>query len=396
MINNFLNNILIGNKFQAVQVHFDNDQKEFSVLEVHKKKNDLSIIDRYATNNFEELVEKLSKNRPILLSFSGQGIISKKLDNVPNYRSKLLFNANPDDFHWYEFQQEKHIYASVARKEVITEEIELFKKEQFSVVDISIGPLVVTAIKPLIKSNTLQTKDFDILFENDQITDFSKRNQNSIEEYVIGDENISSENITSFAAVLNYLYPGNEIVADKSFLSVDKEEFVFKKAFNVLGVMMLSFFLVTLLGSYMLLNYYTDANQRVQVELGQQNIAYSKLVSLEKDKENKEAILKESGLNDSKFLSFYISEITKEVPTEINLSVLNVFPTTTKIKAEQRINFINNLIEMEGTVSSYAALTSWVKELKKQPWVGNLEIVDIQRENRTNSFKIKLVLKFDV
>ena len=179
-------------------------------------------------------------------------------------------------------------------------------------------------------------------------------------------------------------------------MSSRKEEFTYKKAFNVLGVFTLSFFLISLLISYLMLGNYQTAHHKMQVELGEQNVAYSKLISLEKDKENKESILKQSGLNDSNFLSFYIAEITEDIPTEINLKSLSIFPTTSKIKSEQRIDFNNNVIEIEGTALSNTAFTSWIKELKKHNWVGNLEIIDFQRENRTNSFVIKLILKFDV
>lgn len=396
MIQKFLHNTLVGNKFQSVQILFDGDQKAYLWLEVTKKKNDLSITNSFETRSIESLIEKVSKNQPLLLSFIGQGIISKKMENTSNYRSKILFNADPDDFYWYEVYQEKNVYASVARKEVIDKELALFQKAQIYVLDITIGPWIALASKPLIDTTQIATKDGGLYFDQDQLVDFQKVSNDVLQEYELGEEKISNDQIIGFSAILNHLFPNPTLVNENGFLKESKEEFIFKKAFNIAGVFVLSFFLISLLLSYLLLEHYQSENHRVQVELGQQNVAYSKLVSLEKDKENKEAILKESGLDDSNFLSFYLSEISKEIPSEINLSLVNIFPTVSKIKPEQRINFVNNSIEIEGTVSAYGPFSDWINKLKKQPWVSNLEIIDFQKESKTNSFKIKLVLKFNV
>ncbi|WP_298538931.1 PilN domain-containing protein [uncultured Aquimarina sp.] len=397
MIPKLLNNILSGSRIQSVQIHLDTDQKEYSLVEIQKKKNNLTIVDRYTTQSFEELLTKLSKNKPVILAITGMGILSKQVKNDVGYQSKIIFNADPNDFYWNEYRQEQEIFVSVARTAIVDKEIELFDKAQISIVDFTIGPFVMTSLSPLMEEKEVHTKNNILHFNKDySLINFEKKQERNTFEYTIGDETLSNIDILCFANGLNNLYPNDAISSESDTMSLRKEEFAFKKAFNVLGVFTLSFFLVSLLISYLLLGHYQEAHHKIQVELGQQNVAYSKLVSLEKDKENKEAILKQSGLSDSNFLSFYIAEITKNVPSEINLRVLNIFPTTSKIKAEQRINFSNNLIELEGTASSNAEFTSWIKELKREPWINNLEIIDFQRENRTNSFKIKLILKFDV
>ncbi|WP_298320839.1 PilN domain-containing protein [uncultured Aquimarina sp.] len=397
MIVKLLNNILSGSRIQSVQIHLDADQKEYSLVEIQKKKNNLAIIERYTTQSFEELITKISKNKAVILSITGMGVLSKRVKNDIGYQSKIIFNADPNDFYWSEYRQEEEIFVSVARTKIVDTEIELFDKAQISIVDFTIGPFVMTSLSPLMEEKEVHTKNTILHFSKEySLVNFEKREEQGILEYSIGDETLSNMDILCFANALNNLYPNDAISSEANTMSSRKEEFAFKKAFNILGIFTLSFFLVSLLISYLLLGHYQEAHHKIQVELGQQNVAYSKLVSLEKDKENKEAILKQSGLSDSNFLSFYIAEITKNVPSEINLKMLNIFPTTSKIKAEQRINFSNNLIELEGTASSNAEFTSWIKELKREPWINNLEIIDFQRENRTNSFKIKLILKFDV
>ncbi|SEK30104.1 Fimbrial assembly protein (PilN) [Aquimarina amphilecti] len=396
MIYNILNSILLGNKIQSVQIRLDGDQKDFNFIELHKKKKSISIINRYSTKSFEDLITKLSKNKPVILSITGQGILSKKVKNEKGFQSKILFNADPNDFYWNEYIEEEEIYVSVARKDIIDKEIALFDKVQIPIIDFTVGPFISTSVKPLIEEDTIHTDTTTLYFEKESLLDFEQKKGQDVLEYVVGDEIIFNTDILGFASTLNYLYPNDKIISETSLIASRREEFRYKKAFNIVGVFTLSFFLVSLLLSYILLGNYQSAHHKIQVALGEQNVAYSKLVSLENDKENKEAILNQSGLSDSNFLSFYISKITKEVPDEINLKVLTVFPAKSKIKSEQRIYFENNVIEIEGYAQSNDQFSSWIKVLKTELWIKNLEIISFQRENRTNSFKIKLILKFDV
>jgi len=398
MINKTLNTILTGNKFLCIEIVLQEGGKKYNAIEVVRKKENLTISTSFFAENLDVLINQIPKNLPTLLSFSGQGIVTKKVENIPNFQSKILFNANPDDFYWYQLEQGSFIYCSVARKTIIEEEINEFEARKISIVDISIGPYVLSTIKPLIENqSSIFTQDFELQFKDDILFDISKKDTSTSQDYYdVGDIKIASNDIIPFSNLLNYLFPNKNIIADKLFLDQKRQEFFYKKSFNAIGVVALVFFFLALLISYLLLNHYQEDYLKLQVELETQNIAYNKLVTLENDMKNKEAILHESGLNDSNFLSFYISEITKEIPTEVNLTELNVFPTQNKIKQDQRINFINDLIELEGLATSNSAFANWIKILKKISWIKNVEIVDFKNEGRTNTFKIKLTLQFDV
>lgn len=398
MIKKILNTILTGNKFLCIEIVLGEANKKYNAIEILKKKNSLTINTHFSSENLDTLIKQIPKNLPTLLSFSGQGIITKKVENIPNFQSKILFNANPDDFYWYQLEQQTYMYCSVVRKTIIDDEMDKFEAHKLSIVDVSLGPYVLSTINPLITNqSSLFTEDFELKFNDGMLIDISKKNVViDYDYYHVGDEKIAVKDIIPFSNLLNYLYPNENIETDKQFLNQKREEFLYKKAFNMFGAVVLVFFLSTLLISYLLLSYYQNDYLKLQVELETQNIAYDKLLTLENDKKNKEAILFESGLNNSNFLSFYISEITKEIPAEINLTELNIFPTQNKIKQNQRINFINDLVRLEGLSNSNSSFADWIKTLKKITWIKNVEIIDYKNEGRTNTFKIKLTLQFNV
>ncbi len=398
MVEKILHRIITGNRFLCIEVFLQEDRSQYNVMEVLRKGNALSIDSTKTYTSFDELLENVPRNRPTLLSFTGQGIISKKVENTENYRSKLLFNASDNDFYWYELRHSMHIYVSVVRKSVIDDKIETFRKLGVFIVDISIGPLVVSVMKPLLPIvNSLRTRYFILDFQNDRICGFTKHgNTDDQTFYEIDGDKIRSKDTVPFATLLNHLFPHSDIEFEKGFLKGNTEEFRFRKAFNGLGVVALPSFLLVLLASYLLLGHYQQAYINLQVELEEKNIAYKKLVLLENDRDNKEAMLNESGLNDSNFLSFYLSEITKDIPPEIYLNELDIFAPKSKIKPGQRINFINDRVEIKGVTSSNNAFADWIKAIKKYHWIENLEIVDFRKEGASSSFEIRLKLKFNV
>ncbi len=395
MDNAVINKILLGNDVQAIQIHLTSSGKEYRFIEVSRKKNNLTITDRFVTRDVDALISKISKNKPILISITGNGIITKKTTVDDNYKSKIIFNAAIEDFHWFEYKEKETLYITAARKEVVEKEVQFFEKQGILIVGLSLGVLGVTSLKSLIEESTLHTQNIALFFENEVLINFEKEEYNG-QKYTLGEEEIKGTELVCFASVVNYLYPNDAIISDDDIFAKNEEEFKFKKAFNFLGILVLIFFLGSLLLSYFLLGYYQQANHEVQVKLGEQNVAYSKLVSLEKDKENKKEILKESGLNDSNFLTFYLSEITSELPSQISINELIIFPTTTKIKPKQRIHFINDLIEVKGEVASYESFTNWIKSIKKYSWINSLEIIDFKNESGSNLFIIHLKLKFNV
>ncbi|RKN76839.1 hypothetical protein D7Z94_23950 [Ulvibacterium marinum] len=398
MVEKVLHRIITGNRFLCIEILLQEGKPQYHAIEVSRKGSALAIDSSVTYADFDELLKNIPKNRPTLLSFTGQGIISKKVENTGNYRSKLLFNASDGDFYWYELRQPTYIYVSVVRKSVIDDKMETFRKLGIFIVDISIGPLVVSVMKPLLPIvNSLRTRYFVLDFQNDRISDFAKHgNTDDQTFYEIDGEKIRSKDIVSFATLLNHLFPHSDIEFEKGFLKANTEEFRFRKAFNGLGVVALPGFLLALLASYLLLGHYQQAYINLQVELEEKNIAYKKLVLLENDRANKEAMLNESGLNDSNFLSFYLSEITKDIPPEIHLNELDIFAPMSKIKPGQRINFINDRVEIKGGTSSNDAFADWIKAIKKYHWIENLEIVDFRKDGASSSFEIRLKLKFNV
>lgn len=397
MIIDFFKNTMLGSLYQAIHIHFtENEGVEYNILTVKRAKYTVNILQTYSVSSLQDALSELSNNLPTVLSFTGKGILSRKIKNSTNYHSKLIFNADYEDFFWQEQIYETYIFASVGRKLVVKNEIEKLQKEGVLIVDIAIGSFAIASVKSLIEKDVIYSVDTKLIFEEGKLVEFDDKQIPVTVNYSIGNETLSNKQILNFASILNYFYPKNNLRFDGMDLSKNRENSRYKRWFKVFGTLVLASFFIVLLISFLTLNYYQNKQQEIQHQIDLQNLAYSKLISLEKDKNNKTLILKESGVKDGSYLSFYVSQIVADLPVEMNLIEINVFPPVNKIKKNEKIVFDNDLIEIQGTVSNYTALTVWITKLKMFAWIASVEIIEFRKENRLNSFNIKLTLNFDV
>ncbi|NQY06581.1 MAG: hypothetical protein HRT68_10455, partial [Flavobacteriaceae bacterium] len=176
-------------RIQIVEVQFTSAGSVYHILQFKKTGNDIQLVELKEKVDFEA-VKGISKNTPLLLAFSGKGIISKKVGSKGNYIKDIIFSASVDDFFIYELQQEFHNYVSVARKDLILSEFEQFQEEGFQVLDYSIGPFVGIHLEQILNTNKLLVRDYHLSFQENTLENFVKSTEN--EELEIGDTRINS------------------------------------------------------------------------------------------------------------------------------------------------------------------------------------------------------------
>ena len=175
---------------------------------------------------------------------------------------------------------------------------------------------------------------------------------------------------------------------------MNSEELIYKKAFGILGITMLAGFLISLLASYFLIQYYGTRNSELNQETVYSNQSYQLILDLEAQKEKKLNILKESGVLSSKFLSFYAYEIIKTIPGTISLNELNIIPLKEEYKENKKAFFDNKTIIIKGETFQESSFNHWLEGLKKMEWVHHFEIISLKKDKQNKSiFEIKITLK---
>lgn len=359
-----------------------------------KKGNKIDIVSSTSFDTFEKVAQNIDLKIPVLLTLDGKGVLNKEID----------FNTE-SDVNWYkniDFESIYHTsiigsgsnFMSFCRKNIVNEITDKFLKKGFQVADIYIGSFLAALLYDAVKKETITSNDLLLEFDNGKLVQFTKQAEPvQKQNYTIGKEVISNQFLPLYGIIVHFFIQQKE-VSKTTNETLSTEEIIYKKAFHILGITMLVGFLSSLLLSYLLIQYYGSKNAELNLQNVYSSQSYQLILDLEKQKENKQQLLNESGFLSSKFLSFYSYEIIKGIPGDISLTGLNIIPVSKEVKATQKISFEAKSIVIKGETFNETSFNNWMEKLKKMSWLKNFEIISFKKDKKNKSqFEIKITIK---
>ncbi|AXT18314.1 hypothetical protein D7030_08360 [Flavobacteriaceae bacterium AU392] len=388
-LKNILND---NNRYYVLGISNRNGVSEYQLIQILFINNELKIENRkFSTTIDEKFKEHLKKDYPLILHIEGDNIINKTVDNKPGYRKNIVFKANLDDFHFFEYSQEETVFVSVARKQFIDNLIKELTHVNCYVIHLSLGPFVMANLLPMIKNySNISSSNYTIEIDSNKIISF-KNQSSSQKEYILNNEILNQYEIPLMASFLDYKFSNENIEFDIDFLKENENEFKFKKRFKIAGIFMLAFFIITLFTSHILLDHYQKSltEKKSEYAISQQTII--QINELKEEKILKEKILQTNGVNHKRFITKYISDIGNTIHKNIALKSIDIIPLIKKIRRDEKINFDFDVINISGETSNDKAFNAWVKNLKELLWVERLDIIEYSQETEVmNSFIIKI------
>lgn len=390
----FLSKIIKLNNLHVIGVIKKDNDDSYHVLTVKKKGSKIDIVNMVSFDSFEKIAQKIDLKIPVLLAIDGKGILNKEI-NFSNENDVTWYkNIDFDSIYYTSLMGTNSNFISFCRKNIVQEITENFLKKGFQVADIYIGSFLSGLLHSAINKDAITSNDIILQFENGKLSGFTKQPEPvKTTEYTIGKETISSNFLPLYGSIIHFFIQPKEVSKTKNE-TLNTEEIIYKKAFNVFGITMLAGFLVSLLTSYFLIQYYGSKNAELNLQSVYSNQSYQLILDLEKQKENKQKLLQETGFLSSKFLSFYSYEIIKQIPSDISLTSLNIIPVNQEIKATKKISFDAKTILIKGETFNESSFNSWMEKLKKMEWLKNFEIISFKKDKKNKSqFEIKITIK---
>ncbi len=383
---------LIGTKFTLIDVVFQGDTTHFYWTTLQYQKKGISLDEVQRLDSFEVLCSVISRKLPVFLNGNGEGVSVKKINDPKNYLSSILFNANPEDFYISEQFLETQLWVGLCRKTRVNDLLETFSKAGYSILGMNIGPMALfrlLAFKPDVLASDFHRFELNSASQIEAIVPTTTFNGTL--KIHIQKEVVPTNVIGSFGVALGFFTQQKSDLAPTHFEAISKE-FTYKRIFEKFGVIVLVGFLISLLVSFVAIDYYAKAYQEVSYEKQLYARQYQKMLALEKDKANKKAILVNSGLNETNFLSYYAHELIASVPESVSLKELSIFPVTQKITKGEAFSIDNNHILITGNALDNTGFSKWVLALQNKKWTDKVEIISMESEENRSSFKLKIAL----
>lgn len=382
------------NDLNVVGVIKKEDYEIYNLLTIKKRANKISMVSKQTFESFDALAKMSNKKIPLLIVIEGKGVLNKEInfenEADVNWQKNIDYNA----IYYTDLKGLKSNFISFCRKNIVEETTSKFQKNNFQIVDVYIGSFLAVLLNDVLKEEVLFSNDLRLEFENNKLISFAKQNETiKGTDYQIGEEIISNFFLPLYGAIIHFFVQPKEV--SKTINSaLNSEELIYKKAFRILGITMLGGFLVSLLLSYFLIQYYGTRNSELNQETVFSNQSYQLILSLEAQKEKKLNILKESGVLSPKFLSYYGYEIIKTIPVTISLNELNIIPLKEEYKENKKAFFDSKTIVVKGETFQESSFNHWLEGLKKMEWVHRFEIISLKKDKQNKSiFEIKITLK---
>lgn len=388
----YLSKILPIQNLHVVGVIRKESEEIFYVLTIKKRGTKISIVAKRTFHSLEELQSKIDTKLPVIILMDGKGILNKQIDFNNESDSNWQKNIDYSSIYFTSYKTENYNFISFCRKNIVEETTKAFQSVNLTILDVYIGSFLSALLQNTIAENTIQSGDLELEFENHALYSFTKLEKSNTKSYTIGTDVIYHYELPLYGALLHFFLAPSTVLKSES-KNTAQEEFIYKKAFQYFGVFMLISFFTLLLLSYGFIQYYSSKNNALSLENVYSKQTYQKIIDLEKQKEEKLAIIKQSGTFSSKYLTFYAYEICNNIPNSIALKELNIFPADKEIKVAKKINFETNTIRLLGNAQNEEALNQWIKNLKLKNWVQNLEIMSLKKDKFNNTlFEIKITI----
>ncbi len=376
---------------------------EFQLVNVKKVKNSVQFDSIRSVASTTELFQLIKSKTQVSLVVTGRGIINRKVavqnnDDKEKIIQKIFPDAQVNDFVTQIFDINDNLkLVSIARIDIIENLIALFSKNKIPVVDVNIGPFGINNIIPLLNNvDSVICNSFKLKIKDNVIYDFEITENIEDIKYLVSDAPISSKSLIAFASGINYLVNFKESNSSEIILiNENKKEHYYANLFKYGGWAMLIFFFVLLLINFLLFENYNKKFQKISLKVSEYNYLLTKYDTLNNDLKSKKKFLEESGLLNNIKLSFFADRVVSDLPKNIKLTELNIFPLKEKQQKMKEAEFIRNTIYIKGLSQNGTFLNDWVKILKTYKWIAEVNIVDFIQENFATPalFNIEIKIK---
>jgi Tfp pilus assembly protein PilN len=382
----------------------------FNYVILKKEKSKLVIEKRGSgIKDITALVTDIGSKIPVILVLNGKGILHRKVhasgeESKSELLGKVLPNAAVEDFSVQLSQADESTgFVSVLRTGQLESNLKsLISGGLINISNVFIGPFVFKNIIPLLRKETItagkvNTGSMLITFNHESIDDVSYDAAISQGEVYVDSEPVHPSLLVSFSAAFNFFTNAYSSSKLSAYAEEIKDLFHQKKKFEKnLVLLLISTFLVLILNFFVFDHYWRKGNEINQkLELSQ--LQLKQYEDLEKELNEKRALLDQNGIMDRSLTSFYADRLAAELPASISWTQLAIHPLK-KEKGETLENvflFDKATVRISGRCKQSVVLNEWIKSLRKVEWIKDVALSNYTQDNIKESgvFSLAITLR---
>jgi len=377
---------------------------EYSLVLLKKKSSKIQIEKRELDiSDFDTLMHFVPKSVPVILTIEGKGIVNRRVNtenlvSETEIVSRVLPNAKPAEFYIQKTTiKENDIFLTLARRISIDEILERFEKEKRFVIKTVFGPFSLNHIASLLdeKYEVINGKYGGYRMENNLIKETDMKYQDCFSRYRLEEELLSDQDIIAFATAFSFFVEQAEISLDIEKCGFRNEEFIYKRMFGIMSVVLLLLVFIILMGNLVLYQQYNKKSAELVDQLAVNEDLIYELEKVEGVLKSKEDFIGRSGFLQSSKLSYYADRLAYNLPETIRLTKCDLEPLQKKLKNNEQPEFTNNQVRVAGLTRESTVLNNWIKTINKETWVKDVKVIGYKQEKNSDpgEFEIEIIIK---
>jgi hypothetical protein len=381
-----------GTKYSALE---HAEQHSYNYLQLTKKKEELVVSVRKNTTSFKELLTQTKGLKHAFLIVNDEQVLSKKVEGNEKDSLSVVRTAFPNitlsDFYYQVYSTAINSFISIARKEYVNEIIENYQKEGVTIIDFSLGNLVIQNLNGVLNQSEIYSSNAKLSFENNELQEIIKLPVES-NEYVVNDITISNDEVLLLSGIIGYY------TNTTSSLDTDNLQKIYKqKRFFDIGLKFsLGFLFVILFINFLMFSTYRNDISNLNSSLQLNETFKKQLSSLQNNRDKKKELVKSMSSNATSNLSEYIDEIASSVPNTALLTELRYQPIQGTVKNDKQILFDKKTIVIIGVSKNNSASSDWITVLEKKSWIEKVIIIQYgngKKKKSETSFEFLIKIK---
>jgi len=372
------------------------DDWRFSVVELKRTKQEIQIVSQTEGQSDWDAVKGYFKpDVPVVLHLDGAGILLRDTGGQVS-ENENSFPSEDADFVVRRYAKADGLgeLVSIMRTDLLQTVMDFCAKNGINVVDMKFGPFAVASIIPLLANagEELVAGRWKLYVKDGQLHSFSANSDESRVTYSLEGEQVSSNVIAVLAACLQFFSGGLD---DIPLLGKPREEYTYgyllkKGGIAVLGILLL----------FLTVNYFVWDNLRgryagLRSQVANNENYLNELAGLESKLQKKQFFVDKYIGNDlATRFSYYADRLAFTLPAPIRLTRMEIQPLMQKPKEGKAILYREKTISIEGVSGQMTAISLWIKALRKEEWVKEVELVSYSVDEKQHTGNFELEIKF--
>jgi len=355
--------------------------------------------------NAEELSRHFQAKTIVALNLSGKGILQKQVEKIEeinqNNFSKILPNANMEDFYVQNFISGEKSFVSVIRKTDADKWINHLHVCGFTPLMLSLGPFPVQNI-----ISQLNLYGADLIFHghsmmrNEQSDWVSYHYDESVSApfpIKVESEGIHEKLVIAYAAAFQLVMAGKVELVKAAVPSLEAafEKQAQDRKLKVQGFLVLSVFFTLLLINFFLFSWLNTSNAKLVEQASRSAQNTDDIQKINQQTQEKEALLKTLGYEGETNKSALIDQIASLLPADITWKEAAIDPVDlTDSRNQKSIVFFSRNIRITGNSEQIIPVNEWIARIKTKPWAKNVQLDSYTINNELNTGQFIIVIDY--